>query len=217
MKKIAYYTLSVVFLSAAVSSCAKSSKGKMANEWKVTSFQQTETDTDSDGDKTVTTTTMTENSATMTTESTPNGGTTTTTSQTATVNMYEMNIEKDGTWTSTRDVTFNGTGFSQKSTLTANGTWSFVGKTKGDDFKKNERVMFNTLSETDQTVTTIGSSSTTNSSTNTYMTGENVMVYTIKESKKKELKLESEMGNTYTSGNSTSSVKGTTTITLEEK
>ncbi len=189
----------------------------MSNEWKVTEYSQTETDTESNGDKTVYTTTMTETTATMTTADTPNGGSTTTTTQTATVNTNEMTIDKDGTWTSTRDLSGTNGGVTTKMTMSASGTWSFVGKTKGDDFKKNERVLFNTLSETNTTVYTVAGTSTTTSSTDSYMTGENVMVYTVKESKAKELQLEAETGNTYTSGNNTSSTKGMTTITLAEK
>lgn len=222
MKKIFICTLSVAFLTVGLSSCAKSSKGKMANEWKVTEYSETSTDTESNGDKTVTTTTMTESTVTMTTESTPSGGSTTTTTQTGTVNTNEMTIEKDGTWTSTRDITSTdeifGVTVTTKMTMTASGTWAFVGKTKGDDFKKNERVLFNTLSATNTTVTTPnGGTSTTSTSTDTYMTGENVMVYTVVESKKDELQLEAEIGNTYTSGSNTSSVKGKTTITLAGK
>lgn len=222
MKKIFYCTLSVAFLTVGLSSCGKSSKGKMANEWKVTEYNQTSTDTQSNGDKTVETTTITESTATMKTEDTPNGGSTTTTTRTGSVNSNEMTIEKDGTWTSTRDITYTdvilGTTIVTKSTMTASGTWAFVGKTKGDDFKKNERVMFNTLSVTNTSVVTPnGGSSTTSSSTETYMTGENVMVYTVKESKKDELQLEAEVSNSYTSGSNTSSFKGKTTITLAGK
>ncbi|WP_246073871.1 hypothetical protein [Fluviicola chungangensis] len=193
----------------------------MANEWKVTEYSQTETDTESNGDKTVYTTSLTETTATMTTEDTPNGGSTTTTTQTGTVNMNEMTIDKDGTWTSTRDITTTdvvfGVNTTTKVTMTASGTWAFVGKTKGDDFKKNERVMFNTLSESTTSVYTAGSTTQTSSSSDTYMTGENVMVYTVKESKKDELQLEAEIGNTYTSGSNTSTTKGKTTITLAGK
>lgn len=218
MKKIFYSTLSIALLAVSISSCAKSSKGKMSNEWKVTEYNSKETDTQANGDETVTTIIMTETSVTQTTEDTPNGGSTTTTTQTGTVNTNEMTIEKDGTWTSTRDLTYVNGLVTTKLTMSTSGTWAFVGKTKGDDFKKNERVLFNTLSETNtQAVTISGGSTSTSSSTDTYMTGENVMVYTVKESKKDELQLEAEMGNTYTSGSNTSSTKGTTTITLGEK
>lgn len=214
MKKIFYCTLSVAFLTAGLTSCGKSTKGKMANEWKVTEYNQTETETQSNGNKTVSTTAMTETTYTNTTEVTSGGSTIKYTSN-ATVNMNEMTIEKDGTWTSTRDVSSVNNGVTTKVTMTASGTWSFVGKTKGDDFKKNERVMFNTLSETTTQTSTPGGSSSTD--TDTYMTGENVMIYTVTESKGKELALEAEIGNTSTSGSSTSSTSGKTTIKLAQK
>jgi len=217
MKKIIYSTLSIALLAVSISSCAKSSKGKMSNEWKVTEYNSKETDTQSNGDVTVTTLVMTETTVTQTTEDTPNGGSTTTTTQTGTVNTNEMTIEKDGTWTGTRDVTYVNGLVTTKLTMATSGTWSFVGTTKGDDFKKNERVLFNTLSETNTQAVTISGSTSTSASTDTYMTGEVVMVYTVKESKKDELQLEAEMGNTYTSGSNTSSTKGTTTITLGAK
>lgn len=216
MKKIFICTLSVAFLAAGLASCGKSSKGKMANEWKVTEYNSTETETESNGDKTVYTTTMTETSGTNTTAST-SGGSTTTTTSTFTVNTNEMTIEKDGTWTSTRDVSATSSGVTTKMTMTASGTWSFVGKTKGDEFKKNERVMFNTLSETSTQVVSFGGTSQTSTSTDSYMTGENVMIYTVTESKGKELALEAEIGNSNTSGGTTSSTSGKTTIKLAEK
>ncbi|WP_430403751.1 hypothetical protein [Fluviicola sp.] len=221
MKKIIYSTLSVALLAVSISSCAKSSKGKMANEWKVTEFNSTETDTDSNGDQTVSTTSMTESTATMTTVQT-SGGSSQTTTQSGTVNANEMTIDKDGTWTSTRDITSTqsilGTTATTNMKTVTSGTWAFVGKTKGDDFKKNERVLFNTLSETYTQVYTYNGSSQTSASTDTYLTGENVMIYTVTESKGKELALESEMSSSNTStGGGTSSTKGTTTIKLAEK
>lgn len=188
----------------------------MANEWKVTEYSSTGTNTESNGDKTVYTTTMTETTYKSTTSTTSNGSTTTMTSE-ATVNANEMTIEKDGTWTSTRDISSTNNGVTQKTTTTASGTWAFVGKTKGDDFKKNERVLFNTLSETNTQVVSFGGTSQTSTSTDTYMTGEYVMIYTVTESKGKELSLEAEMGNSSTSGGSTSSSTGKTTIKLSEK
>lgn len=221
MKKVFICTLSVAFLTVGLSSCGKSSKGKMSNEWKVTEYNDTRTETQSNGDKTVTTTTMTETTATMTEVDTPNGGSSTTTTSTATINANTMTIDKDGTWKATRDWTATqalggGITATTKVTESTSGTWAFVGKTKGDDFKKNERVIFNTLSESNTQTTTIGSGSpTTTTSSDTYKTGENVMVYTVKESKKSELQLEAEIGNTSTFGSATpSSVTGMTTITL---
>ena len=188
----------------------------MANEWKVTEYNQTQTETQSNGDKTVYTTTMTETTYSSSTATT-SGGSTITTTGSGTVNTNEMTIEKDGTWTSTRAVSSTNNGSTLKVTITSSGTWSFVGKTKGDEFKKNERVMFNTLSETTTDVSTFGNITSTDTNTDTYLTGENVMIYTITESKGKELAMEAEIGNSSTSGSSTSSTSGKTTIKLTGK
>ena len=216
MKKIFICTLSVAFLAAGLASCGKSTKGKMANEWKVTEYNSTVTETESNGDKTVYTTTMTESTYTDKTATT-SGGSTVESTSTATVNTNDMTIEKDGTWTGTRDISSTENGITTKVTMTVSGTWSFVGKTKGDEFKKNERVLFNTLSEITTTSISGGGLSQTSTDTDTYMTGENVMIYTVTESKGKELALEAEIGNSSTSGSSTSSTSGKTTIKLAEK
>jgi hypothetical protein len=220
MKKIFYYTLSVAFMATAMASCAKSTKGKMANEWKVTSYQEKSTDVQDNGDKTVSTTTMTENAITMTTEDTPSGGSTTTTTRTGTVSANDLTIKKDGTWTWTQNATIvENFGFTVTTTYNTNksGTWSFVGKTKGDDFKKNERILFNVLSESGSTVQTSGNTSLTSTSSDTYLTGEYTMLFTVKESKGKSLELESEGANSSTYNNQTSTYNTSTSMKLEEK
>lgn len=214
MKKIIFGTLSVAFLAVAISSCGKSSKGKMANEWKITSYEKNDTQT-SNGNQTVIKTSMTETGVTRTTT---NGGTTTT--STGTVNTNEMTIDKDGTWTSTQDISGSyvllGTTYTTNTKTTESGTWSFVAKTKGDEFKKNERVIFNVLTET-TTTTQSGGSTGTSTDSYTYASGELVRVYTVKESKGKELELEMTTNNTNTSGSNNSTYVTTTTIVLAEK
>lgn len=104
------------------------------------------------------------------------------------------------------------------STETDSGTWSFIGKNKEEDFKKNERVLFNTMATTRSTTTvnTIGNSSNTSTDTgsSTYKLGENVTIYTVVESKPKALELKSEAGGSTTSGTSTSSFTTESTIKL---
>lgn len=221
MKKIFYCTLSVAFLAASVASCAKSSKGKMANDWKVTSYQETEKDVYSNGDMSNSSTSMTENSVTQTTEDTPNGGSTTTDTQTGTVSTNALTIKKDGTWTWTMNYTITenqGVTVINNYNSLRSGTWSFVGKTKGDDFKKNERVMFNVLSESGTNVQTVGNITTTNTYSDTYMTGEYPMLFTVKESTGKSLELEAKGANTSTNGgSSTSTYNSTLSIKLEQK
>ena len=43
MKKLILSTLSVVVIAAAMSSCGKSSKGKMSNDWKIESYEENST------------------------------------------------------------------------------------------------------------------------------------------------------------------------------
>ncbi|HRO75173.1 MAG TPA: hypothetical protein PLP27_03375, partial [Crocinitomicaceae bacterium] len=152
----------------------------------------------------------------------------TTDTNTGTANTYTYTIKKDGTFELNTDVTYVTTG--QGYTTTSNqvqkqtGTWSFVGKNKTDDFKTNERVVFNTLNSTGTSTTTYSSGGTSqtssSSSSNSYKAGENSDIYTVVESTGKKLVLSSEWDNTSssTSGSqtSTSSSKGSQTITLEK-
>ena len=100
---------------------------------------------------------------------------------------------------------------------TTTGTWSFLGKDKSADFKRNDRVVFNTLTSastyTDSYTVTGGSTYTDNSSDSySWATGENQATYVITESKKKELTLTQDGSSTWsdtdaggtTSGSSTS-------------
>ncbi|HRO76422.1 MAG TPA: hypothetical protein PLP27_09770 [Crocinitomicaceae bacterium] len=100
------------------------------------------------------------------------------------------------------------------------GTWSFIGTNKTDEFKKNERIVFNFLNISFTNATTINSTTTTSSGTESYKVGELSMIYTVKESTGKKLVLfsETENVNSNTSGSSTStsSSKGTYEITLEK-
>ena len=224
MKKIFLSVLSIALVAGTMSSCGKTSKGKISEDWNVTKIEYTDSDTQS-GTTTTSSSTTTINGTTLTRVST-NGGTTTTTNGTA--NKYTYTIKKDGTFEANTDVTYvtSGTGY----TTTTNqvnkttGTWSFVGKNKTDDFKTNERVVFNTLSSTGTTTTTYTSGSTsqtsTSSDTDTYKVGENSSIYTVKESTGKKLVLASEWDNSSSNINgsttTTSSSKGSTTITLEK-
>lgn len=168
MKKIFYYTLCIAFCVPAITSCKKSTKGKMVNEWKVKTYKET-----------------TPNGIFIMKDS-PN----------------EISIKKDGTWTWNRQYVYHGTIFGGSinvtgtTTNTESGTWSFVGKTEGDQFKKNERVIFNTLSEktTQKSVYSPNAMFQDNTTykSNTYLVGEKAVIYTIVESTRKLLKLESE-------------------------
>jgi hypothetical protein len=195
----------------------------------------TSTSTDASGTSTET---MTIEGTTLTIVSTdtPTGGSATTTTTNGTVNASTMTVGKDGTWSRNLDITitddydFGGTTFTitSNSVMAESGTWDFLnGVSK--DFKKNERVVFNTLSSTTTTTTTTEgggiSDVSTDVDTQTYAEGEMSEVMVVVESKGKELQMSSDAASTSTSsetsGGSTtttnSSASSTTTITLMQQ
>lgn len=222
MRKIVSYALSTAFLAAGITACAKSTKGKVTNEWKVVSYVKTESYSDPDQDYSNNSTmNLTETSFTQQ-NSSVDGSLAVSSTYNGSVNLHELTIKKDGTWSWKRDMTYDyGNGDGNKIVDEQAGTWTFVGKTKGDDFKKNERLLFNILSET-RTSSQIDNQAVVNqfSSNETYLAGENILIYTIKESSQKEMLLESvndvaiTMNHGSSSGNSD---KQTITMTLKEK
>lgn len=192
MKKIISYTLSLAFLAFGMASCAKSTKGKVTNEWKVVSFVQNDSFSNQGGQSGSTLINMTETTYTQRVISSFGGITMVDDETSGIVNAHELTLKKDGTWTLNKDLTEEyDNGASSHVVFEQTGTWTFVGKTKGDDFKKNERLLFNVLTEKKTSVYTnnqvVVSQFTSN---DTYLTGELVLIYTIKESKKKEMELE---------------------------
>jgi len=213
MKKLLIGALSIALVATSVTSCAKSSRGKMSNDWTVSSFKEVSTDASGSNSQTRTV------SGTETTISINDDGDVTNGS----ISKNTYTIKKDGTWEAAMDYSFSGTtnGVTVATTTTTmrSGTWNFIGKNKTEDFKKNERIMFNTLSDknTTTTKTTFGTTTqtSTSSDTDTYMAGENVVVYTVVESKKKELTLATDGKSTYSSSNGSSTTNGSTTSTSE--
>lgn len=207
MKKAILFVALAAGTAGFMTSCGKSSKGKLAAEWKLDSM--TSTSTYSSGG-----TSTTSISGTTYTETSGSG------TQTGTVKTASWTIEKDGTWTRTLEIemteTFSGVTYTTNNKNVSEGTWDFLaGKT--DEFKKNERVVFNTKTSTDTNVTTSGGVSNTTTETNTYLDGENSMIYVISESKKKSLTLTYSGSNTNTdnSGSSTSTYNETVNLTAE--
>ncbi|MNE17672.1 hypothetical protein D3C87_32960 [compost metagenome] len=217
MKRTLFYALSVAFLTAGLVSCAKTTKGKMANEWKVTSQNETSTSVQADGNKTEETTTYSATTLSKTTVYTPVIGPQMTSVQTGIINTNDLKIEKDGTWTWTKTILYGSGNSTELSTDIQSGTWSFIGKTEGDEFKKNERVLFNILSVKNTTIETDQGSATTTTSSDTYLTGESTMIFTIKESKKDELQMEAEGKNVYTDDSDISTYTSKISVTLSEK
>lgn len=241
MKKLIFSVMSVALVAGTMTSCGKSSVGKMSNDWKVTSYSDKTSTTQGNGDVNSDSEVGTATTYTKTSSST-SGGTTMSDVTDGTINENTMTIEKDGTWKSVKTTTttstsspFTGVTTTSTDVVTINtsGTWSFVGKNKTDEFKTNERVVFNTLagSWTDNgtSVTTAGGSTTTTTSTDSgsdnYKVGENAKIWTITESTAKSLKLSSETGGSYshtqsgggTSVTNTSSDSGSSEMVLEQK
>lgn len=241
MKKLILSVLSVALVAGTMTSCGKSSKGKMSNDWNVASYSDKSNTTQGNGDVSSTTEIGTATTFSITSSSSSNG-TTNSSVTNGTINENSMTIDKDGTWKSVKTTTtvVTTTPFAGATTVTtskinvnSNGTWSFVGKNKTDEFKTNERVVFNTTTVgttgTGTAVTTFGGTSTTSSGSetisNNYKVGENSQIWTITESSAKSLKLSAETGgaqsDTQSSGGSstttTQNTSGTSEMVLEQK
>ncbi len=205
MKARAHYGF-IALLIFGLASCGKSNTAKIANNWSVVSSEQEQTYVSNNGWENYSKVSFTETTISIFSEQTPMGGPTTTSESLGKVTTNALDIKKDGTWTWNQEWYFEGnqSGMWVHSTLktTQSGTWNFAAKTKGDDFKKNERIVFNVLSQirtSSQTQDQVLASN--NSSTTTFLTGENMMIYTIVKSKSKELELKLENGNqTVTNG-----------------
>lgn len=229
MRKLFIVGVSVALLAGGITSCKKTTKGKMSNEWTVSSMTTESTSIYQNGDKSQGTTKIDGSTGTMKIVDTPTVGLVTTTEETAVVNEMTYTIEKDGTWKSYTDITWTspstGGSSSEARKTTTSGTWSFLSKNKTGEFKTNERVIFNTLSEKEEGVssTTTGSTTTTSnfSSEYTFGAGENSLIYVVVESKSKELQLKADFEETSSSTaggtTNTSSDKITHTMTLVQK
>lgn len=220
MKKISIYLFSLAITVVGMTSCGKSTTGKMANEWKVTSMKSVETSINSSGDKQVYTLSVEGNSLTDSEEQYPSSGPSSSSSRTGTMNTNEFTIKKDGTWSWTIDGTYtsNNGASTRNEILVQTGTWSFLGKTKGDDFQKNERVLFNILTAKARDIVTENGVVTDDFTDDlVYSTGKNTMIFTVKDSKKDKLELESEAQNTSNQNSFQSSGSTARTITLESK
>ena len=218
-------TLILLFVAAlgagTMSSCKKSNKGKLSGEWTVASLSETNTNTSGNPSTTSTTTVSSTDGAAVSIESSSTAANSTTTTMNGTVNTGTWTIEKDGTWSMIMDVTFSGseTGYTwtQSERETTTGAWSFVGKDKSAEFKRNDRVIFNTLtsaSDYSDSYTVTGGSAVTSTSSDSYSwaTGENQATYVITESKKKELTLTQEGSSTWSDTDAGGTTSGSSTL-----
>lgn len=187
----------IVMAALITASCGKSNIAKITNNWRVVSSDQEQTHVNYDGGEYYSRVSFTETTVSIFSEQKPSGGPTTTSESLGNVSENTLSIKKDGTWTWNQEWSYNNEqgGMMVHSNLKTvqSGTWNFAAKTKGDDFKKNERIVFNILSRTstssqiqDQEVVN------NNTSTTTFLAGENMLIYTIAKSKNKELQLELE-------------------------
>jgi len=206
-----------------------SRKARISGEWNVSSYESMWHTVDG-SDSWHNTETFDGSKITGTWEQTVSGTTTSGNDpDITTVSLYDMIINKDGTYSMNRAwvTTSTGTdwgGFDYTATQTASyvesGSWSFVGKAK-DAYKNKERVAMNTTTAiwTSQTttVTVLGGGVTntsignTNVDDDTYSIGENSSIFDIDMLKGKEMTLMVITGgvdkytSTNTGGTSTSS------------
>ena len=206
--------VNVIILSVLLVSCGKSSKAKVSNDWRVTSYEESFISIDEDGEKSTETLSITESTYNENVKDEQFGNFTY--SATGTVQLYNYTINKNGTWSSESEVEYtNSQGTSTtKSIKSASGTWAFIGKTKGDDFKKNERILFNTLAESTELVKNNGQSPSSLQSK--YLTGEKTRIYTVKESERKKLMIESSEKYVSTEGSTVSTKERLIKIVMKQ-
>ena len=217
MRNTSIYILSSVILLVGLSACGKTTKGKIANDWKVASSEETWISEDVN-EKSTRTTSISGTTFSSTYIQQQGGGPPETVNETGTVQINDFTINKNGTWSSVREITKSqANNGSYTSKMEESGTWSFIEKTKGDDFKKNERVLFNVLTANYYAVVKENGAVTSESNAvSTYLTGERSSVYTVTESKKNKLEMKMERDSKYTFG--TESIhKSIQKFVLEEK
>lgn len=182
MKKVVILGISAILFAGGVSSCKKTSKGKVSNDWKINKMELTNAYEDGTKDET-------KIDGTSGTQVDSNGD-----SYTISVGKMTWSIKKDGSWTRESDLTYNGENNYKKHVVsTEEGTWSFLGKNKDQKFKKNELIVFTTTKSTFEktvTQTVLGQTTTTDdTSVDNYETGGVAYAYRVIDSKKKELHL----------------------------
>lgn len=101
---------------------------------------------------------------------------------------FSFSIDKEGNWTKVFHLLFKEDGETTEIMQKESGKWSFV--SKSEEFKKNERVLFNILESDEKfTVTDEDGNEISSDEAKTYAMGENTMIYVVVESSKDELTL----------------------------
>ena len=199
MKNSLRYIGILAVMAVGMTSCGKTNNRKLTNDWKVVSYLE-ESNYSSSGGNYHTTVSMTENEVTHSFHQEPANGQSVSNSQTGSVKAHEFIIKKDGTWSYLQEISFPHNGSGNDNRIEHSGTWSFLKKNKGDDFEKNERIHFNILETKGlETLYAGGVVIYSNSNQQTFLTGENVLVYVVKTSKKDALELELEKDYAHTS------------------
>lgn len=212
MKKLLLFVAVATFATGTMVSCGKSSKGKLDNEWKIDSAEEVTTTTNGGS----TSTNTRKISGTTITNTSVSGGTTS--SVTGTVNESKWSIKKDGTWERVFSFTFTetvlGNTLTSTTSITESGNWDFFSGV--GEFKKNERIVFNTLNSKIVESDTYGGNTDTETTVNTYQDGEVSEIFVITESTKKALAFEFTGGTTdaVTSGGTTTTSSSTSKKTF---
>lgn len=211
MKKALFFVAAAALTTGTLVSCGKTSKGKLDGEWTVDNYESVTTNTS--GSNTMTETTKA--SGSVYSETTTFGNSTDT--ETGVLNSHTWSMKKDGTWERKISYTFTETVGStthvEKIETTESGNWDFLNGV--GEFKKNERIVFNTMKSVKVTTNTIGSNTTTTTNTDTFLDGETSAIFVVTESSKKALSLEASGATTdsSTSGSTTTTSSGTTKVT----
>lgn len=197
------YLLGTALLSATlmVTSCGKTTKGKIDNEWKVTNHEETTVWID----KTMTQTEvikLDQSDVAITYIQSASGQPTITSTNQGKVLQHAFTIRKDGTWSLIREYYTEHTSQDTLRRFTryysASGSWNFLEKGKEDGYGKRERILFQTLQEKTSNVLTfmmegqpdiVPTSDVTNK---TYEPGDFSTIYVVENSSKKNLSLTSE-------------------------
>jgi hypothetical protein len=219
MKRVFILGLGVALFAGGITSCRKTTKGKMSNEWTVSSYDSESTSTNQSGDVSKTVEVMDGTSLVSTYTYTPNGGSVSSSESRTTINSWTYTIDKDGTWNSLKNSTTTdlATNETENEIEDFSGVWNFIGKSKTEEFKVNERVMFNILDASfTNTYTYSTDAPVVSTDKYTLSTGEAYIIYTVVESKGKELTLEGEGASTSIYSGGTSSSTDLTTISFTQ-
>ena len=219
MKKV-LIALSVALIAGGFSSCGKTNKRKLDGAWKVSSETVS---TDKSSDEMIDTETFTASGASgsISVMYGPSGAATVYNAD-ADILLNDFKIRKDGTWSRNKTYRiYEGNTYMEYSSASS-GTWMLPKKSKGENYGRNERILFNVLMETQKVVQHVpGMPELVQENTSdTYVSGDKVLTYTVESSTRKELKLSAEGNHVHTNTSGTPAVVAQTVIaeeiTLEE-